>query len=64
MEKKISGYITREVDEALDDYAEKHNKKKMGLIGEIITNFIKGENFEENRKETSTKKASSKKEVN
>jgi hypothetical protein len=59
-EKKISGYITREVDEALDDYAKSKNKKKMGLIGEIITNFIKGEN-DDSEEKTGTKKAERKK---
>lgn len=52
--KKITGFISEQTDEELNDYAKKNNKLKMGLIGEIITNFIKGEN-NGNSEETSSK---------
>jgi hypothetical protein len=62
--KQIVGHVTEQTNDAINKYAKKNNLKKIGLIGEIVTNFIKGET---NGEETSTKrnqKTSSKKEVN
>ena len=62
--KQIVGHVTEQTNDAINKYAKKNNLKKIGLIGEIVTNFIKGET---NGEETITKrnqKTSNKKEVN
>lgn len=41
--KQIVGHVSPSINKAINDYAKKNNKKKIGLIGEIVTNFIKGE---------------------
>ena len=59
--KKITGFISEQVDNELNDYAKKNNKKKMGLIGEIVTNFIKGDTNGNSEETSSKEKTSSKK---
>lgn len=59
--KKITGFISEQVDNELNDYAKKNNKKKMGLIGEIVTNFIKGDTNGNSEENNSKEKTSSKK---
>ena len=61
--KKITGIISEELDEALNESARNKNKKKLPYIGEIIEKYLKEENSN-GRKKESSKKESSKEKVN
>ena len=62
--KQIVGHVTEQTNDAINEYAKKNNLKKIGLIGEIVTNFIKGESNGEETGGKRNKKTSTKKEVN
>lgn len=44
--KKITGIISEELDEALNQSAKNQNKKKMPYIGEILEKYLKEEKLE------------------
>ena len=52
--KKITGFVSEEIDNALDESARKKNKKKMPYIGEIIEKYLQEEN--DGSQETSNKR--------
>ena len=45
--KRITSDIPVELDRELEKYAKKHSKQKMGLIREIIANFLAEKNIHE-----------------
>ena len=57
--KKITGFVSEEIDNALDESARKKNKKKMPYIGEIIEKYLQEENDGSEKTSKRNKKTSS-----
>lgn len=53
--KKITGLVSEEIDEALDESAKNQNKKKMPYIGEIIQKYLQEENDAKDNQKTRAK---------
>lgn len=62
--KQIVGHVTEQTNDAINEYAKKNNLKKIGLIGEIVTNFIKGVDNETSNEKSRNQKTSTKEKVN
>lgn len=56
--KKITGIISEELDEALNQSAKNQNKKKMPYIGEILEKYLEEEKLETSNEKTRNKKTS------